>query len=707
MANTIGGMMNCQISKKGAVLLFLGILFSPHAITQWIKTTGPFGPPSVSAFAVNGTTLFVGLPYTGVASSTDYGMTWKVSSTGLVDIDVTCLATDGRHLYTGSDLGVSLSSDCGSTWTPVCTGLPRTPTIRALATLDTLVFTADDYGKIYRSTDNGSGWTLVDSGNAYSFVTAFAELGDTILAGGDAAGIIRSVDHGVNWTRSDAGITNSNVDAIVVKGESLFAATATGVFCSTDHGTSWKTANSGQTLPHVLSLAASGTRIFGGTEGSGVYMSSDNGSNWGAVNGGVLQNAFIIQIVAIGTSLFAATDGAVYRSTDNGTSWVQVDLLAADVTVQSFATDSQFLFAGTSAGVFRTSDEGASWTLVESGMPRFQEVFSLAVAGDNLFAATSNRTIFRSTNDGLSWTDIGSPAGKTKLATYGTNLYAGGYGIFRSTDYGTSWTGAGSGFPGEVMALGCSDPYIFAGTWGWGAFRSTDYGTNWSQITFGPQDASFDCIATVGSAVFMGTRGNYLYYSSDNGATWDLRYSGLTNIGPDRPEIVSLASCGIDIFAGLPFGVFVSTNGGQRWSMWNSGLEAVYQNSSFIQALVSEHGYVFAAVGNRGVWRRPLSEVETGVRLSNDLPTVISLGQNFPNPFNPTTTIRFALPTRAHVTLSVFNTIGQAVATLVNEVLEAGYHETVFDGGNLASGVYFYRLRAGDYVQTKKLALVR
>ncbi len=89
------------------------------------------------------------------------------------------------------------------------------------------------------------------------------------------------------------------------------------------------------------------------------------------------------------------------------------------------------------------------------------------------------------------------------------------------------------------------------------------------------------------------------------------------------------------------------------------------------------------------------------------LPAEFELKQNFPNPFNPSTTIRYALPTRSHVTLTVFNTLGQAVATLVNESQDAGYHDVRFDASGLASGVYFYRLSAGDFVATKRLALVR
>jgi hypothetical protein len=90
-----------------------------------------------------------------------------------------------------------------------------------------------------------------------------------------------------------------------------------------------------------------------------------------------------------------------------------------------------------------------------------------------------------------------------------------------------------------------------------------------------------------------------------------------------------------------------------------------------------------------------------------ELPKSFTLEQNHPNPFNPATTITYGLPARTHVTLKVYNVLGQEVATLANDVQEAGFKSVTFDGRDLASGVYFYRLEAGNFSSLKKLLLLK
>jgi hypothetical protein len=89
------------------------------------------------------------------------------------------------------------------------------------------------------------------------------------------------------------------------------------------------------------------------------------------------------------------------------------------------------------------------------------------------------------------------------------------------------------------------------------------------------------------------------------------------------------------------------------------------------------------------------------------VPTAFELAQNFPNPFNPSTTIRFSLPQASHVTLKVYNTAGQEVATLVNEFKNAGTYDVIFNAAKLPSGTYFYKIESGDFSAVRKMLLIK
>jgi len=110
--------------------------------------------------------------------------------------------------------------------------------------------------------------------------------------------------------------------------------------------------------------------------------------------------------------------------------------------------------------------------------------------------------------------------------------------------------------------------------------------------------------------------------------------------------------------------------------------------------------------GTSGVWYRPVSEILTEVNEEkNNIIKNYSLFQNYPNTFNPTTTIKYTLP--LDVKLIVYDVLGKEIATLVNEKKPAGNYEVTFDGSNLTSGTYFYSLISGNFKQTKKLFLLK
>ncbi len=175
--------------------------------------------------------------------------------------------------------------------------------------------------------------------------------------------------------------------------------------------------------------------------------------------------------------------------------------------------------------------------------------------------------------------------------------------------------------------------------------------------------------------------------------------------GPYGGIVRSFAVSGTNLFAGTSGGgVFLSTNNGASWTAVSTGL-----TNTHVYALGVSGTNLFAGTYGGGVWRCPLSQMITSVKetISDETPNSYALQQNYPNPFNPITTINYQVPTQSHLTLKVFDVLGREVATLVNGVEEPGYKSVAFDASRLTSGVYFYRLRAGSYTETKKLILLR
>jgi hypothetical protein len=146
----------------------------------------------------------------------------------------------------------------------------------------------------------------------------------------------------------------------------------------------------------------------------------------------------------------------------------------------------------------------------------------------------------------------------------------------------------------------------------------------------------------------------------------------------------------------------------------DSALKAAGVNVQFHAIAKTGHGGGgFAADSTRRqvaeFFDRHLKTPATAVRDRAE-PTSVNefrLEQNYPNPFNPSTTIHFSLPQREHVTLQVFDVNGRKVMTLVDDELHSGEHEVVFDAGNLPSGVYIYRLQAGNFVEQKKMEMIK
>ncbi|MGH7452726.1 MAG: T9SS type A sorting domain-containing protein, partial [bacterium] len=149
-------------------------------------------------------------------------------------------------------------------------------------------------------------------------------------------------------------------------------------------------------------------------------------------------------------------------------------------------------------------------------------------------------------------------------------------------------------------------------------------------------------------------------------------------------------------------GVFRSTDNGEHWTPINTGLTYAY----VIALAINSKGYLFAGTDGGGVFRsvQPTTAVRENI---NNMPASFFLEQNYPNPFNPGTTIQFIVPRSDYVTLKVYNALGAEVTTLVAKNLPAGKHQVVWNASSVAGGIYFYCLQVGDFVQTKKLVVMK
>ncbi|MFI5251175.1 MAG: T9SS type A sorting domain-containing protein [Bacteroidota bacterium] len=366
----------------------------------------------------------------------------------------------------------------------------------------------------------------------------------------------------------------------------------------------------------------------------------------------------------------------------------------------SFGVNGVNIFAGTfGTGMFRSVNNGANWSAIDSGLTH-PYVSALAIRGGNLFAGTLGAGVFLSTNNGGKWSAMSSglpinTAVNALVVSSTRNIFAGilgAYeGVFIGYNNGENWFAAGLSNT-SVYALAVIDTNLFAGTF-YGVFHSTDNGVNWSNVN---HNIRVNVFVVSGNNLFAGADG--VFFSTDNGANWN-------DAGLPITHINALAVSGKNLFAGSKYGgIFLSTDNGVNWSAVDSGLT---NDSVNVLAVIGTN--LFAGIVNNGVWRRPLSDMVTTVSdlYGEDNPHIFSLSQNYPNPFNPTTTISYALPQSAHVTLEVYNTLGERVALLVDEQEHAGYHNVEFRTTGLASGVYYYRISAGSFMDVKKLVLMK
>jgi hypothetical protein len=393
--------------------------------------------------------------------------------------------------------------------------------------------------------------------------------------------------------------------------------------------------------------------------------------------------------------------------------WVQKGLSNRAIAKMSVGSSVWFTVTSDSGSVFRSANGGSNWAQVlASG------AYDIAVTpnGTAFAAVGSNEvrvrgdSLCRSTDGGVTWvnqisTEIYSVAvGPTGWAFCGLNMGGtgpgGGTSFGVSTDNGSTWTfrepqGSNDLLGGWAFVFG-SHSVITWGDWSGGGPGHTigvsislDDGRTWQRHG-----------SLCGLPMAWCSNGNIYYgdlcLSPDTLNT--SRLIGRMNVS----ALLALPSGGVLVGTDT-MGIFLFGDNGDSLGTRNEELTDLHIHTLAMDTA----GYVYAGT-NAGVWRRHVSQLVVSVnKLSSALPQHCSLDQNFPNPFNPETQIQYSVPRSSTVNLRIFDLLGRQVAVLVNEQKPAGRYTVKWDASRMVSGIYFYRLQAGAFRETKRMVLIK
>ncbi len=405
-------------------------------------------------------------------------------------------------------------------------------------------------------------------------------------------------------------------------------------------------------------------------------------------------------------------------------------------TVQQLRLHDQHLYAATIDGLYRKDLRAAdtSWTPI--GLQGKRARALLIFDADTLLASTQFDTVslYRTTDAGATWSSyqngFGGEYAETVLAIERHPqqphiLFAAGATVVaKSIDRGESWQvshGSWGGLASGVnfITIDANDSKII---WVGGQnsieeaflWKSEDAGASWREWPRIVDDVSTGKTAVIhphdSKTVYAGLE-SYILKTTDGGETWeeilaeDGRFFFGIAINPGRPERIYTASW-FKTSDPQPLIVHISDDAGESWrevhektAQFGGVWDLLHVNEGMIDRL-------YLGLDKGGVYEF-VADLATEV---DDDPTIIStfkLEQNYPNPLNPETVIAFSLPKMELARLKIYDALGREVATLANGVMPAGEHRIRWRSNGLASGVYFYRLQAGNFAAVKKMIILQ
>lgn len=706
---------------------------------------------SIAYNPVNPSIIYLGGAFGGVWKSTNGGLTWTSKSDFEVSLSTGALAIDpvntnivyygtGEATYSGASYygrGLLKSTDGGESWTNYTSGLPGSTYFSRIVIRpnnNSQLFAALGNSGLYNSTDNGVTWTQIIAGRCDDVV--FTPSGDTAFAVGSGIAYQRSVNGGSSFSIISGVTIGSRNHLAICKSAPwvLYLATYAGsivnVYKSTNNGLNYSLVQGGfsgggqawydmymHVNPFDPNYAYIGLIDIWRTTDGGTFINITNGYSGGDVHVDQHNAAFH---PTNSNEMFAVNDGGVWKSYDRGTTWENLNLTLTLTQFYRIASDPSnvnHVMGGTQDNGTQRTTGTINWAAAfggDGGEVSFHSQNPQYILGE-----TQNNGVRRSQDGGNSWVSAtsglsGSGAWVGPLITHPSTagvFYTARQQVFRSDNWGASWTGISSGTSGTIreLAISRTNPTVMYATSGSQIYKSTDAGTTFTNVTSGTPSRTITSIyvhpdsSNVAVMTFSGFGAGKVYKTTNGASSW-FSISGNLPDSPTNDVLIYYPGVASNILlAAMDVGVFMTTNYGTSWVELADGLPntvaiSLDYNTSANRIRIGTHG--------RGVWQAngPLVGI---INHNENIPDNFNLGQNFPNPFNPATIIRFSLKENSFTRLTVFDAVGKVVKVLVEKELKAGTYDVSFDGSDIASGLYFYKLQTPNFSDTKKMMMVK
>ncbi len=690
-----------------------------------------------SLSVVDANTTFVAGDFGTILKTTDGGHTWAQLETRSAAALRGVWFTDANRGFAVGDAGAILrTTDGGRTWAGEV--VDPAVTLNAVWFSDRTTGTVvGSPGAVYRTTDGGVTWDqkFVTPGIALNAVS-FTDRSTGVFVGG-AGSIYRTTDGGAKWTRQLSGMEGTGAPALLgvcyVDAETWIAIGEYGTMLrSTDGGSSWASQESG-TRSHLRTVAFSDANngIAAGDAGL-ILGTTDGGKTWVQRSYGLTSWFSALRFINASTAYLVGSDGMLVRTTDGGVSWSgQIGGPRVPLYGVRFTGPTTGIAVGYQGAILRTIDGGTTWEAQASGTTNHLRGVDFPEPSTGI-AVGEFGTILRTTDGGVSWSDLSIPPTQT------TNL---------------SFLGVAFGDPSSGLVVGRLDSALGPQTMltRSAILRTTDGGQNWVRVSVSwDRELSAVSFGGLSTATAVGA-GGLIIRTTDRGIHWDAQ-EGISDPETGKEPITALRLNGVTFagpFSGIVVGdygtILRTLDGGATWEIdssgttsnlygaWSvNGADAVVVGNVATILTTSDGGATWhrtaatttnnlyavhfldvdrgTIVGDKGiVLRTALASTPTSVPGNERvlMPEDFSLSQNYPNPFNGMTNFEYRIANRGFVSLKVFDILGREIATLVDGEKLPGVYRVQWNAANFASGVYFCRMQSGNFIQTRKVLLLR